>query len=225
MGYYDGGSGFEAKNASSIFKQGDKLVADITDKKFHKERKEKDLQEQIKIQNYNKSLSTAHIDGRFAGKTFTGNNLVVKLEKSDYLILEQGLVTPNPLQFIPVTTPDDPKGMIIKNPLPYNSRGVIIALGEDIVRERQEKNLAPLELGQWVELGWFELKSHRYYPDKNKIDLITLDNPEAPNYEGFALINMRFVESIIHSFEETYGTTVDKFYTKYTQPSGKSTKK
>jgi len=217
MGYFDGGSGYESSVGDNIFKQGNKLIADINNPEFQKQRRARDIKEQLNVEEYNKKLATSHKDLRFKDKILCGNNIIVKLEKMDVLVESGGNLVPNQMRIVTVSTPDDPMGKVIANPLPYNFRGVVIKVGDEIIAERAAKGLIPIEEGDWVELTWFELKNSRYYSDKDKIDLITLNNPIAPNYEGFALVNMRFVEMIIKDFEASYGVRPSAYYDKYSK--------
>jgi len=214
---------FESKAALSVVGNKSNLLANPTDKEFQDKLKEADTIEQNSVINYNRALLCAENDTRFHNKVFTGSNVIVKLERFNFLIPSQvitGSVTINPLSYVTVSTPDYPQGKVVRNPLPYSYRGVVVAVGDEVADYRQSRNLTALEVGDFVELAWFNLKDYRYYPDKNKIDQITLDDPTATNYEGFAKIPVQFVEAIvkkelIHSVygsaDEMYGTPTENY--------------
>ena len=212
------GSQYEGKSVEDLLgKTTSKLLANPTDKEEQQKLMLQDIETQNKINQYNKDLEYACEDVRFKNKHFVGNSVIVKLEKLNWFIpsdLDTDLFTINPLQMVAATTPDHPKGKIIENPLPYNYRGVVVAVCDEVVKYRAENNLAPLEAGDIVELNWFDVKQFRYYPNKNKIDQITLDSPDAANYEGFAKIPAQFVEAIVkpNDFELVYNVSREEMY-------------
>jgi hypothetical protein len=204
------GSEFESKASQDLIGKASKLLADPTSSDEQQKRLAQDREIQQSITDYNMDLEHAHTDVRFTNKTFTGNHIIIKLEKNNWLIpsnFEDGLHTMNPLYFLNVVTPDFPSGKMIQNPLPYGYKGTVIAIGDEVSLHRKEKGLTSINPGDSVELGWFDLKEHRYYPDKQKVDQITLDNPYAPNYEGFAKVPAQFVEAFVSAseFELVYG--------------------
>jgi hypothetical protein len=163
-------------------------------------------------------LENAHLDKRFQTKTFVGNSIIVKLEKFDYLTpseVIEGAHIINPLYILNVATPDHPKGKTIANPLPYSYIGTVVAIGDEVKNYREKNGLMPIIPGDTVELTWFDLKEYRYYPDKNRLDWMTLDNPHAPNFEGFAKVPAQFVEAIVPAgmYEEVYGSRAERFNT------------
>src|SRR5690606_23001370 len=175
------GSEFETSAAMDVTGKNSQLIANHTDIEFQKKLRKKDAEMHQLTVTYNKDLINATDDSRFKHKIFVGNTIVVRLEKTDFLVPSEidGMHTINPLCWIQVQTPDYPQGKWIMNPLPYNYRGVVVAVGDEVIRHRKEANLMALEVGDVVELNWFDLKQLRYYPDKNKIDLIDLATPYA----------------------------------------------
>ncbi len=210
------GSEYESKAAQDIIGKAAKLIANPTDVNEQQKRLLADKERQNSISEYNIDLANAHEDVRFRNKIFVGNSVIIKLEKINWLIpsnFEEGLHTLNPLYFLNVVTPDYPQGKIIQNPFPYGYRGTVVAVGDEVAKYRSEKGLESIVIGDTVELGWFDLKEYRYYPDKQKVDQVTLDNPIAPNYEGFAKLPAQMVEALIPAglYEEVYGKREDVF--------------
>lgn len=213
------GSQFEGKSVEDLLgKTTSKLLANPTDKAEQDKLMLQDIATQNVISSYNKDLEYACEDIRFKHKHFVGNTIIVKLEKLNWFVpseLNTDLFSINPLQMVAVTTPDHPRGKIIENPLPYNYRAVVVAIGDEVSKYRKDNKLTILEAGDIVELNWFDVKQYRYYPDKNKIDQITLDSPDATNFEGFAKIPAQFVEAIVKpdTFELVYGVSREEMYT------------
>lgn len=213
------GSNYEGKAIEDLMgKTTGKLLADPTKVEAQEKLIQQDIKTQAAIDNYNKDLEYASDDVRFNNKIFVGNTIIVKMEKLNWFVpseIDPDLFSVNPLQFVAAVTPDHPRGKIVQNPLPYNYRAVVVAIGDEVSKYRTENNLQSLAPGDIVELNWFDLKNYRYYPDKNKIDQITLDSPEAPNYEGFAKIPAQFVEAIVKPelFELVYGKSREDMYT------------
>lgn len=212
------GSELESKAASDLMgKTTKKLHADPTDLERQKQLLEADLKAQQEVEEYNLDLENATSDRRFANRLFVGNSIIIKLEKINFLIpsdINPDLHTFNSLYIVRVATPDFPSGKNIINPLPYNYRGVVVALGDEAIKYRQENGLKPIEIGDIVELNWFDMKNFRYYPDKQRIDLISPDSPEAPNFEGFVKVPTQFVEAIIKEseFELVHGVSREEYY-------------
>lgn len=219
------GSKFESKAAMDVTGKNAKLLANPADIKKQEELKKMDAETQKKINEYNLDLQNAPDDKRFHNKHFVGNSIVVKLEKINWLIPSQvadGFNTLNPLHFVTVSTPDYPDGKMVMNPFPYQFRGVVVAIGDEVTKYRKENGLTPLEISDIVELNWFEIKPMRYYPEKHRIDQVTLDNPYAPNFEGFVKIPAQFVEAIVKEadFELVYGSTREKLYAVASEEEG-----
>jgi hypothetical protein len=210
------GSEFESMAAQDLNGSAGKLIANPTSEEQLAKRIAEDISLQTEISEYNIDLQNAHHDKRFTDKTFTGKFVIVKLEKINWLVPSEynpEMHTINPLYFIQVVTPDFPKGKLIQNPLPYGYKGTVVAVGDEVIQHRFENKLDPICVGDTVELSWFDLKEYRYYPDKQKIDQITLDSPYTPNYEGFAKVPVQFIESFVPAgmYEEVYGKPEDIF--------------
>lgn len=211
------GSKYESKAAMDMTGKNAKLLANPADILKQEELKKMDAKQQAEINAYNLDLENAPDDRRFHNKHFVGNTIIVKLEKINWLVPSQvvdGFTTINPFHFITAVTPDFPNGKTIMNPFPYQFRGVVVAIGDEVTKYRAEKELVQLEVGDIVELNWFEVKPMRYYPEKHRIDQVTLDNPYAPNFEGFVKVPAQFVEAIVKEadFELVYGSTRAKMY-------------
>ncbi|GIU70123.1 MAG: hypothetical protein KatS3mg002_1359 [Candidatus Woesearchaeota archaeon] len=167
------------------------------------------IEKQKAIENYNKQIH--NIDPVFKTKKFTGNTVIVRLFKNNYIdmskikdlenITEKDIIHVLPSAKEEIES-DGGKLHIIDNPLNYNLRGVIIALS-DIVKEKSEKDIGvKLEVGQIVELDSFS-NGTRYYPDKSKFDIkmkmndiIRGENPYI-NYEGYFKTTPFNIEAVI----------------------------
>jgi hypothetical protein len=210
------GSEYESMATQDLNATASKLIADPTSKEEIEKRLMEDLHVQQEISEYNIDLQNAHLDKRFTNKFFCGKFVIVKLEKINWIVPSEynsELHTVNPLYYLTVVTPDFPKGKLVKNPLPYGYKGTVVAIGDEVSKYRDDNTLMPIREGDTVELSWFDLKENRYYPDKQKVDQITLDSPYAPNYEGFAKIPVQFIETIIPAgeYENVYGKLEELF--------------
>jgi hypothetical protein len=207
------GSEYESKAAQDL--KSSSLLDDPTSLANREKLRQKDEAEQLHITAYNKGIFAAHLDNRFLNKYFVGNSIIIKLEIMNWLIPNKaGQLTLNPNWSVGMKSPDSPSGKFIRNPLPYSFRGVVVAISDEVEKYRRENGLKALLPGDFVELNWFEIQNHRYYPDKHLIDHLTMDSPVAPNYEGYVKVPAQFIETFCSagSFEDVYGTKPEDFY-------------
>jgi len=148
-----------------------------------------------------------------AGMDITGENkqfeMLLDVNVKEVKLTGSTLYTTNPKYFIPVTTPDNPNGsMVIENPFPYNFRGVVAAVSKEVA---ESTNIKP---GDYVELDWVNIKESRYYPDKTKTDQVTLNSPEAPNYEGYVKVKDYSVEALVQrkEFKNAFGVSMEEYW-------------
>jgi hypothetical protein len=205
-------SNFESKaamNMTGSFKASEQLIDGTGTERVEAMLKEHDRL-QKEVCEYNKELPTAHMSD-ISLKTFFGHNVVVKLERFDHLvpIEDTSFSTVNPKKYVQITTPDNPRGMVVTNPFPYNFRGIVVAVGSDV-----QQDVVP---GDYVELRWFNIKEDRYYPNKTLTDEVTVQTPEAPNFEGYVLVSSHVIESKVsrESFEAVFGEPIGEYWKDY----------
>ena len=191
-------------NSDLLIPTGDRLQMEIEKKNQMAIQKQKD------IIDYNKNIY--NIDPIFQTKQFTGNNIIIRLFRNDYLdmsnitdidnIPENTIVNILPSTKIEMET-DGGKVILIDNPIDYTFRGVIIAFSP-LVKEKSKETLGfQIEQGQTVELMNFDFPKYKYYTDKFKIDTkwskddLISGRYVYPNFEGYFTITPFNIESLI----------------------------
>lgn len=191
-------------NSDLIIPTGDRLQMEIEQKNKAAIQKQKD------IINYNKNIY--NIDPVFKTKQFTGNNVIVRLFRNDYLdmsnipdidnIPETTIVNILPSTKIEMETYGG-KNILIDNPIDYTFKGVVIAFSP-LVQEKSKETLGfQIEPGQTVELTYFDFPNYKYYTDKFKIDTkwskddLIAGRNVYPNFEGYFIITPFNIESLI----------------------------
>jgi hypothetical protein len=140
-----------------------------------------------------------------------GSSVVVKLFKEDY-IKSVTMVGDTELYDayigqVEIQRIGQNKHDFIENPLPYVFSGVVHAISPEVQalyakKEAEMKEAGiefiPLKVGSKVNLEWHDRQRDRFYPNKQKIDLIK--NPQEfniDNYEGLVKVHYSIIESII----------------------------
>jgi hypothetical protein len=161
---------------------------------------------QLAVEEYNQTINTHAYD--FSKKRLVNRNIVIRLFKEDYAspikfdgIESNGvsLIRNTPkVKVDPGFSPNaaTAKHVEIENPVPYLTRGVIVAFDEKILEDHPW-----LKAGVIVDLMPFAVQDYMYYPDKTKIDFpvthedLLQGKAIYPNYEGYIKVPYSMIES------------------------------
>lgn len=153
--------------------------------------------EQEKINEYNAEVEALKegVHPAFEDKRFINQNIVVRLYKMDRVV--EGKFFQEKFHKIPIQGQAG-QDIMIKNPLPYKFRGVIVALDPKVTA-----NISDLTVGAEVEISpGNSLQDSRYYlTDEGDVpisreDLIAGMDP-FPNHEGYFMLKPGDIECVI----------------------------
>lgn len=174
----------------------------------YEEKIKNQIKKQTEIDKYNKEIH--NIDPAFQTKQFSGNTVIVRMFKNDYInksnlkdsdnITDEDIISLLPTAKIELET-KGAQPCLVDNPLNYHKKGIICALSKDVIEKSKETIGFQLEIGQIVELADFS--GDRYYLDKTQEDIkISADdvirgkNPY-PNFQGYFKTSPFNIEALV----------------------------
>jgi len=161
---------------------------------------------QASVEKYNAKINIHNYD--FSKKKIVNRNIIIRLFKEDFAspiefdgIESNGvsLIRNSPkIKIDPGFSPNKQTANYqeIENPVPYLTRGVIVAFDEKITEDH-----AWLSPGVIVDLMLFAVQDYMYYPDKTKVDFpvthedLLQGKAVYPNYEGYIKVPYSMIES------------------------------